>query len=470
MNYKEGFDPEQFRTQGHKLIDKMADYLAACQRGEDMPLSSSASTTPEDMLDVWHTDFKKPATEGLVDLLDKVMQYTTHLQHPRYIGHQVATPFPTNGLSHLVTGVMNGSGAVFEMGAAPAAMEKVVLDFMARQYGFDEQASGVLVSGGSLGNLTALLTARQMKAGYDAWESGIQEPLAIMVSEEAHYCVSRAVKIMGLGDAGIIKIPTDDKFRADAATLEYLYQQAIKEGKKVIAVVGNACSTSTGSFDDLEAMGLFCKKYDLWFHIDGAHGGATILSEKYKHLLKGIHHADSIVVDFHKMMLVPSLVTAVIYKNGHTSHHTFSQKADYLLKTVENNWYNTAARTIECTRPMMSVRVYATLKTYGAKAIGDFVTDMYDKGKQFAELIRQTDDFEVAIPPSCNIVCFRYLPTDGQDIDLVNKNIRQRILDSGRFYIVQTVINGHLYLRCTFVNPFTSVVEMQELLQLCRGV
>lgn len=466
---KQAYHPDEFRQQGHQLVDLLADYLERSQNRQDIPIS--ALIPPKDMFAELNVDLNKGSEDSIQALFQTLLEQTTHLQHPRYVGHQVSSPIPLSGLSEMLTGVTNGSGSMYEMSASGAAMDKLVVDFLLQKCGFGESANGILTSGGSLGNLTALLAARQAMSGYDAWEEGVgsADDLAVMVSGESHYSVSRAVKIMGLGEKGMVKIPTQDDFRVDTSRLEKTYQQALMHGKRIIAVVGSACSTSTGSFDDLEALADFCKKHGLWLHVDAAHGGGLLLSEKYKHLLKGIEKADSVVIDFHKMMLFPSLLTAVLFQNGQTSMKAFTQKADYLaIKEGADNWFDFLNRTIECTRPMMGARVYTVLRKYGGDAIGDYVTATIDLSKQFAARLEESNDFEVVIEPSCNIICFRLLPSDGQDINAFNAHLRLAMLRDGRFYIVQTTIKKQIYLRVTLMNPFTTMEDLKELMVKLR--
>jgi len=287
------------------------------------------------------------------------------------------------------------------------------MQWLGSHLGFDpKKTDGVMVSGGSLGNLTALLAARQLGTKDDIWKKGTptDRRLAVMVSEEAHYCVARAVQVMGLGEEGIIKVPADQNFQLDPSKLESLYQQAIADGKQVFAVVGSACTTSTGTYDPLLPIAEFCQKHQLWFHVDGAHGGAAALAPKYRHLLKGAEYADSIVIDFHKMMLTPSLTTGVVFRNAQDSYAAFAQKAAYLLDEHGQHWYDLASRTIECTKKGMSFKPYALLKVHGEQALVDYITYMYDLGTDFASYIRTTSHFELLAMPMCNMFCFRYAP------------------------------------------------------------
>ncbi len=470
---KNAFDPEMFRQNGHQLVDQLADYLNSCMNNS--PLKPLPWKTPADMLEKWQTDFAAPSQTGLNEFFANVIADSLHLHHPKYMGHQVVPPVPLAALTELLCALLNNSMAVYEVGPLSSAMEKVIVNWMASVLGMGQEAGGILTSGGSSGNLTGLLAARQHQTDYNIWEEGTNtaRPLAIMVSAEAHYSMSRAVKIMGWGEKGIIKIPLNKRKEVDFHMLEHCYQQAITEGKQVIAVVGNACSTSTGSYDPLEEMATFCQAHRLWFHVDGAHGAGAILTQKYRHLVKGIEKADSVVIDFHKMLLCPALTTAVIFKNDQLAQEIFAQKASYLLANEKKgNWFDIAAKTLECTKKMMSVKIYTLLRTYGPQLFADYITRTYDLAKEFAAQITRSPDFQLAMEPAANIVCFRFTPnnTKPTELDELNTNIRNRIKEDGEFYIVQTVIDGAVYLRTTLMNPFTSIHDCITLLDKIREI
>lgn len=248
--------------------------------------------------------------------------------------------------------------------------------------------------------------------------------------------------------------------------LEEYYFKATNSGLTVIAVIGSACSTSTGSYDDLEAVADFCQKYNLWFHVDGAHGGAVIFSEKYKPLLNGIHRADSVVIDWHKMLMTPALATGLIFKNGEDAFKTFHQKAQYLWANQgSQEWYNSGKRTFECTKLMMSVKVYSILKTCGEGIFAGNVDTLYDLAKVFVSILKANSAFELAVEPESNIVCFRYVGEgSSENYNSLNTSIRQKLLEDGRFYIVQTTLREKLYLRVSLMNSLTTIEDLKALL------
>lgn len=458
------FDAENFRRQGKAIIDLLADALAADQQGQ-VP-QANPWKTPDERLAFWEEQFQQGSSD-IAAITAQIVEQSTRLHNNKYAGHQVGVVTPESALLGLISNYLNNGMAVYEVGQAATVIEKVVIQQLLPYFGYDERADGILTSGGTLGNLTALLTARSVKAGKDIWQYGQRgQRLALMVSEEAHYCVDRAVKIMGWGAEGIIKVPTDEQFRMQMDLLVPLYEQAVDNGQKVIAVIGSACTTSTGTFDDLVAIGAFCQKYDLWFHVDGAHGASAVFSKKFKSLVAGIERADSIVMDFHKMLLTPALTTAVFYKNSKNTYKTFHQKAHYLWSNQENEeWYNSGKRTFECTKLMMGARVYGILKLHGFQLWEDYVTQQFQLGKDFAALIDAHPKFELAIAPDCNIVCFRYLPEDATiDLSAFNAAIRQLLLEDGTYYIVQTQLQNQTYLRTTLMNPFTTLNDLNTLL------
>lgn len=460
---------ENFRQQAHELVDIVADYLNNAQNGA---LEKTLDwKEPEDSLAYWQADFEKPLLSNPNDFFRDVIEKSTHLHTPQYMGHQVSTVSPLAALSGMLTGILNNGMAVYEMGMVSNPLEKIVTDWLIRKMGFDTEGGGLLTSGGTLANLTALLTARAIKAPSDVWSEGSEGRLAVMVSEEAHYCIDRAARIMGFGSAGIIKIPTNKAFQMQTDLLDEYYENALKQGLKVIAVVGSACSTSTGAYDDLVAIGSFCKKHDLWFHVDGAHGGAVVTSEKYRYLLRGVEQADSVVVDFHKMMLIPALCTAVLYRNPEHAFHTFQQKAQYLWANQSSkDWFNSGKRTFECTKLMMAVKIYAIMRTHGEGIFGEFVDTMYDLSREMAMLLTSRKGFELPVEPESNVVCFRYVSDRAADLNDFNSKIRRQLLEEGDFYIVQTTLRGDVYLRVTLMNPLTKTVHLEKLLDKIEAI
>lgn len=462
---KQAYDAETFRRQGHALINQLADYLEAVRR-PDYPQGAIDYQLPEDALQEWTADLETSPNADVSDLFSRAMDQSVRLLHPQYVGHQISPTVPVAALAGLLGDFLNNGMGVYEMGMAGSTTERLVAQTVARQLGFPENADGFVTSGGTLANLTALLCARGRKAQRNIWKEGSEGQLALMVSEEAHYCVDRAVRIMGWGDEGVIKVPVDERFQMRTDLLEEYFREARAAGKEVIAIVGSACTTATGSFDNLEAIGTFCRQHDLWFHVDGAHGAALAFSKKYAPVIKGIDQADSVAMDFHKMLLTPSVTTALVFRNGENSYRTFSQQAQYLFNREEPEWFNMAKRTFECTKLMIGFKAYSIIRTYGTKLFDEYVTQVCDLGQSLADLVKARPSFRLALEPACNIICFRYQPPNfpEEKLNQLNENIRQQMLESGDFYLVQTRLKGDLYLRCTLTNPFTGQTDLERLL------
>jgi L-2,4-diaminobutyrate decarboxylase len=455
------YDPEQFRKHAHELADVLADYLDAMNKKEEKTIPY---LPPQESLHFWQQDIEAGVNENPIHFFKTMLQRNTRLHHPRYMGHQVGVVAPLAAIAGLLTGLLNNGMAVYEMGLTANPLEKIVTEVLAWRIGWKQNFDGILTSGGTLANLTALLAARAKHS--HVWENGNTEKLAVMVSDEAHYCIDRAVRIMGMGSDGIIKIPTNNKLQMRTELLEEYYLKAVNNGFRVIAIVGSCCATSAGSYDDLTAIGNFAHTNNLWFHADGAHGGAVVFSEKYKHMITGIELADSVVIDWHKMLMVPALATSLLFKTEDDAYQTFHQKAQYLWSNeTSRDWFNSGKRTFECTKYMMSVKIYALLKTYGERVFTEYVDYLYNLGKEFATIINKHPQFELAVEPQSNIVCFRYIPSATKSINDTNNQIRKQLLADGRFYIVQTTINANIYLRVSLMNASTTTSDLVDLME-----
>ncbi|MEL6673518.1 MAG: pyridoxal-dependent decarboxylase [Bacteroidota bacterium] len=460
---RKAFDPEHFRTEGHKLVDMLADHLEAQYTGQ--PPQVLAYSQPEEFSLSWEQMVQR---QDLGGLFAKVLENSIALHHPHYLGHQISPPVPAAALSSLLVDVVNNGMGVYEMGMAGTMMEREVVLRLAKALGMGPKAGGFLTSGGSLANLTALLAARRAWQGGDVWQKGAHAfpPLALMVSEQAHYCVDRAARILGMGEEGIIKLPVDDQFRVRPAAMAAAYQAAQAKGLSVIALIGSACTTATGSFDPLPEMADFAEAHGLWFHVDGAHGAATAFSHQYKSLVAGIERADSVTVDFHKMLLTPAVNTALVFREESASYATFAQEASYLWSEADSpEWHNLAKRTFECTKQMYSLKAFALFHLYGEALFEQFVDQVYGMARTLADLIAADPQWELLIRPQANIVCFRHLGDGQTDLNGLNGQIRQRMVEKGHFYLVQTMIRGKLYLRVTLMNPFTEEGHLRGFLE-----
>lgn len=453
----------EFQQHAHELIRVIDLYFDACQQ-ESIPVLRSIS--PQDSFQTWNGELKNP-TLSLNDLFRKIIEDSTHLHHPGYIGHQVATAHPLSLLGDMVASLLNNGMAVYEMGQVSVAMEKAICERIAGLLGWDKQAGGIFTSGGSLANLTALLAAREKYSKGKYWEEGYYKApeLAVMVSSESHYCISRAVKIMGLGQRGLILLPVNDDFQTEISALETCYQEAIARGQEVFAFVANSGSTATGSYDPLEPIAEFCKKHGIWLHIDGAHGGAVVFSDQHRALLQGAVHADSITIDFHKLLQCSILCTSLVFKSIQDSYHTFSQGAQYLFYEPSEDWFQVGKRTFECTKTMMVLKAYVLLHQLGESSLGATLDRQYQLALDFSNYLVQTGVFKVACQPQSNIVCFRYTPDDipAEQLDLLNARIREYLVREGQYYLVQTTIHGIFYFRTALMNPHTTLPHLKKL-------
>ncbi|MBL6949683.1 MAG: pyridoxal-dependent decarboxylase [Bacteroidales bacterium] len=407
----EVFNTEQFKNVGHKLVDLLSDYLDKAKAGEEMPVLNWKD--PDQQVEFWKS--YKFEGDDITSFFADILNNSIHLHHPKYMGHQVAPPAPVSALADFLGAVLNNGMVGYEMGSVTTAMEK----------------------------------------------------LAVMVSSEAHYCIDRAARIMGLGADGILQIETNADFEMNVDLLEEAWQEANDNGLNVFAIIGSSCTTASGSYDDLEAIAAFAEKKNIWFHVDGAHGSAVIFSEKYIHLVNGLNRADSVVIDCHKMLMMPALITALLYKKSDHSYHTFQQDAHYLWQQQEDpEWYNYGKRTFECTKLMMSLKFFTLMKVHGVEVLGENVTALYDLAHTFAKLIHQREQFELAMEPQSNIVCFRLIDDDltKQELNDLNAHVRKEILHDGEFYIVQTTLKGTTYLRTTLMNLFTTSDHLTALL------
>jgi L-2,4-diaminobutyrate decarboxylase len=460
------FSPEAFNTNGRALIEILSRYLSDNLEGKGPVLDWQP---PSQAIAQWQAALPQQATltpkQFLQAIQDEVLSASLHIHHPRNLGHQVATPLPMAALCDLVAALTNQAMAVYETGPSATLLERQVLYWLGDLIGW-QHTEGVLTSGGAQANLTALLAARQVKAGWNAWQQGVGagQPLRVLTSEHAHYSVSRAAGIMGLGTDAVIKVAADEQGRMDMIALQLAWQRCLDEGSKPFAVVATAGCTPTGSIDPLPEIANFCSAHDLWMHVDGAHGASILLSRQHRPLLEGIALADSVVWDGHKLLYMPATVSAVLFREPQHGYAAFAQEASYLFQgnSDAEETYNTSYRTLECTKRMMGLKLWAAFSLYGVEKLGGLVEQVFFTARLLSDKLHAATDFELLMPPQTNIVCFRYGAAD-------QSHIRKQLVESGAFHLTQVTLHGKVWLRATLMNTFTTEADLDALLAAIRA-
>jgi L-2,4-diaminobutyrate decarboxylase len=368
--------------------------------------------------------------------------------------------------------------AIFEMGPWATAVEHAVIDAVGEKLGFEPgKFSGLITSGGTLANLTGLLTARNVALG-DSWTAGLssRKPAPVLVAHaDAHYSVTRSAGILGLGTDQIVSAALDDRRRMDANRTDDTLKDLRTRGIPIIAVSAASCATPIGAFDPLADIADVCRRHDVWLHVDAAHGGALIFSTRHRHLLSGIDKADSVVCDAHKMMFMPALCAMLFYRTREHRLVTFHQEAPYLFDPAapELAEYDSGIVNLECTKRAAAFGVWGVWSLLGEQIFADMVDVTIDLAQQFHALLKTAPDFMPLHEPECNIVAFRYSPAELRDIpereiDALQLRLRRKVIESGEFYLVQSRINGRPALRTTMMNPLTTEDDLQALLECLR--
>ena len=458
------FDPAAYTEAAHVTVDLLAEHVAASQRGE------GAATVRPPMADIARDlDLARLLREGGLDaaswpaFLQAYLDRGVHLHHPGSLAHQVTVPDSPGALGDLVHGVINNPMGIAEMGAAASAAEGAVVEWMLERAGL-AGGEGVLTHGGSLANLTALLAARA-HAAPEAWVDGTPDDLVLLAPASAHYSVSRAAAIAGLGERAIVELPSDALGRIDPAALDGVLQRVLDDGRRPLGLVAAACATSTGLHDDLRTIGAWCRERGVWFHVDAAHGGSALLSPRLRERLDGIDQADSVIWDAHKQMAVAGLCAAVLVRRKGTLRAAFQQHASYLFYEEDAAGEDRLELAVECTKAPLGVKVLLELGFRGEAAVAEAIEARHDMAATAARMLGEHPDLEVPYEPESTIVCFRHVPSD----DAGQLAIRDRLLADGRFHLSSAVVDGRRHLRLVVSAPDTGEATIAALIDAVTG-
>ena len=455
---EETLDPkdwEAMRALGHQMVEDMMTYLETVR---ERPVWQSI---PEKVRE----NLKKPlpmdsqgAKKTYQDFLVNVLPHPMGNIHPRFWGWVEGTGTPFGMLAEMLAAGMNP-----DLGAGDHVatyVEAQVLDWLKEMLGYPAEASGLLVSGGSMANLVGLTVARNTMAEFDVRQHGLQassRKMTIYGSTEMHSSLQKVVELLGLGSDSLRKIPVKADFQIDTKALETAISEDRSEGHQPIAVIGNAGTVNTGAFDDFNALADICAREGLWFHVDGAFGAWAALSPKLRHLVSGMERANSLAFDLHKWMYMPFELGCALVRREEDHLRAFSLTPDYLTRAERGLsggpvWYSEYG--FQCSRGFRALKAWMSIKEHGILKYGRLIQQNVDQAGYLTELIDATPELERVAPVPLNIVCFRFTANGLDEVALneLNSELLMQLQESGIAILSNTIIDGKYVLRVAITN------------------
>lgn len=468
---QETLDPadwDEMRALAHRMVDDAITYLATVgDRPVWQPVPDHVAAR-----------FEEPAPHDPGDpaavydeFLETIFPYPMGNIHPRFWGWYMGNGTVLGALADFMAAIMNpnlgGGNHVANM------VEEQVVNWMKAMLGFPKDASGLLVSGGSMANVIGLTVARNDRAGFNVRELGLRagaEQMTVYASVEVHSCHQKAVELLGLGSRALRKIAVNDDYTIDLAALEAAIAADRAAGCRPIAIVGNAGTINTGAIDDLNALADLCAREGLWFHVDGAIGAVGVLAEGVKAQLAGIERADSIALDLHKWMHIPFEAGCVLVRHDAAHRETFALTPAYLEHGTRGLasgrlWFSEYG--LQLTRQFRALKVWMSIKEHGLDRIGRMMVRNVEQAHYLGSLIASEPALELMAPIGLDIVCFRYNPGGLNDeaLDALNKEVLIRLQEQGIAAPSYTTLNGRYCLRAAIANHRSTQADFDALVE-----
>jgi len=456
-------DPESMRRAGYRVVDWIVARLAGLREsslGQELPREETEKLLREPLPE-------KPSTFEAVfeEYARHVAPNVISLDHPRFFAFIPSAPNPVSILADALMAGSNVFAGTWLESSGPSQVELVVIDWFKQMLGLPAEAAGLLVSGGSVANLTALAVARRAMLN-DQVENAV-----VYLSDQTHASIDRGLRILGIPAQQVRRVPTDAQYRLNTVELTSQIHKDRAAGLRPLAVIANAGTTNTGAIDPLTEVAQIARENSTWFHVDAAYGGFAALTARGRELLQGIAQADSVVLDPHKWFYCPFEAGCVIVRQGRLMRETFRILPDYMRDVErEEREVNFCDYGLQLTRSFRALKVWMAVKTYGAARFREIIDQCLDLTQYAAQIFQRSPRLEIVTPPSLGVFTFRYVPENmPQDeteceavLNRLNENLMARIISSRALMLSSTRLGSRYVLRFCVLNHRTRKEDVRE--------
>ena len=468
-------DWEELRQLGHQAFDDMLEYLkSVADRPAWQPLPNAAKQLFEQ--DTPRQGMALGEVYG--QIREHILPYPTGNIHPRFWSWVGGTGTPTQLIADLVASAMNSASLGMDE-VASSYVELQLLGWLKSLLGYPADASGLLLSGGSMANLVGLAVARTHAAPYDVRDQGVnvsdQPRLMYYMSSEGHSSLRKAIELLGLGSASLRIVPVKDDFTIDVDALRDAIGDDRDAGRLPACIIATAGTVNTGAIDPLNELADIAQEENLWMHADAAFGGFAKMSPQSAHLVDGLERADSLAFDLHKWLYVQYDCGCVLIKSSDTHRKTFSVVPAYLRKFdrgLASGPVNLSEYGVQLSRSFKALRAWTALKTEGTDRYGQQIEQNIQQARYLTKLVENRDELELLAPTAMNIVNFRYVDNslDDEKQDDLNAEILMRLHERGIATPSSTVLNSRFSIRVAICNHRSTRADFAALVDAVSSI
>jgi aromatic-L-amino-acid/L-tryptophan decarboxylase len=465
-------DAATFRRLGHRLVDQVAEFLESLPQSPvthyESPSAVRAALNLTGPLPEQGTD-----PEILLEQTARGLFAHSLLNgHPRFFGYITAAPAPIGILGDFLAAAVNPNVGAWTLSPAATEIESQTVRWIAEFIGYPVNCGGLLVSGGNLANFVGFLAARKAKADWDMREQGISgdssRKLRVYASVETHTWIQKAADISGLGTSCIRWVGTDKTLRMDVAALRRQIEADIATGDVPCLVVGTAGSVSTGAVDPLPEINTLCKKYGIWFHVDGAYGGFAAGVADAPNGLRELSQADSVAVDPHKWLYAPLEAGCALVRDPEALRAAFAYHPPYYhFDECATNYVDYGPQN---SRGFRALKVWLALRQVGAAGYRKMIADDIHLSQAMAQAVSHHEELQL-FTQALSITTFRYVPSDLRSklgdaqveryLDALNRQVLDRLQRGGETFVSNAVVDGRYLLRACIVNFHTAQADVE---------
>jgi aromatic-L-amino-acid decarboxylase len=471
---------EEFREAAHGVADRVADYLTRLESYPVLPKIEPGAVRAQ--LQASPPAGPEPLESILADYAKWIEPNITHWQHPGFMAYFPSVASGPGILGEWLAAGLNSNVMFWRNAPASTEVEELVVDWLRQMLGLPDAFDGMLTDTASVSSLLSLVAARQAVEGLDSREQGLAgrpglQRLRVYASEEAHYTIEKAAIVIGVGRAGLRRIPVDDAYRMRPEALIHAIAEDRANGWQPFCVVGTLGTTSSTSVDPADQLAHICRREKLWLHLDAAYAGAAALAPEYRDLFNGWERADSIVFNPHKWMFTPFDASLLLFRDPAMFREAFSLVPEYVKTPVVAEVHNYNEYGVQMGRRFRALKLWILIRYFGVDGIAARIREHCNLAQELTSWVESDPDWELLAPVPFATVCFRFRPQSlgreldaaaEQRIDAWNEVILDTVNRSGKVFLSHTRLKDRFTLRVALGNPRARIDHVRRCWQLLR--